>query len=169
MIETWQKKTWIIHGDQQLKKSCNVKEWTKKLTIWILNWILTGMMMIVLESNAVAPTPLKDGLKGSSAAASKKTTATLILEGGSWMSHKHTHSCFTSKSRNHIRNILQTFSLTSPLFLYCYAKCKSFWLFEGKKCRTSLMTIKKNDLELRDSKVIQNDSKRIKSDTNVET
>ena len=41
------------------------------------------MMMIVLESNAVAPTPLKDGLKGSSAAASKKTTATLILEGGS--------------------------------------------------------------------------------------
>ena len=31
--------------------------------------------MIVVESNAVAPTPLKDGLKGSAA----KKTATLIL------------------------------------------------------------------------------------------
>ena len=33
--------------------------------------------MIVVESNAVAPTPLKDGLKGSAAAAKK--TATPIL------------------------------------------------------------------------------------------
>ena len=133
--------------------------------------------MIVLESNAVAPTPLKDGLKGSSAAASKKTTATLILEGGSWMSHKHTHSCFTSKSRNHIRKIVQTFSLTSPLFLYCYAKCKSFWLFEGKKCRTSQMTIKKKWPWVTRFKMIQNgskviqmlkrNSKRFKSDSKI--
>ena len=123
-------------------------------------------MMIVLESNAVAPTPLKDGLKGSSAAASKKTTATLILEGGSWMSHKHTQLLYVKITKSHKKNCANFFIDFPSVFLLSnvYAKCKCFFFgcLKGKKCQTSQMALQKNiDREMQDSKMIQNDSKGI--------